>query len=75
MSVFEYTYESAWSPKDGAFIAHVAEFPSLAAHSKTRAGSLREIKSVIDSVVKELAASGEKIPVPAGVANVAKTRQ
>lgn len=70
MSVFKYTYESKWSPEDKLFIARVAEFPSLAAHSKTRAGSLREIRSVVDAVIKDLAASGEEIPVPAGVMKV-----
>ncbi len=72
MSVFKYSYESIWSADDKAFIARVAEFPSLAAHSKTRAGSLREIRSVVYSVVKDLAASGEEIPVPSGVMKAAK---
>ncbi len=66
MSVFDYTYEAVWSPEDRAFIARVAEFPSLAAHGNSRGGSLRALRSVVDSVVKNLAASGEGIPPPLG---------
>ncbi|GAC1446090.1 MAG: hypothetical protein NVSMB56_01750 [Pyrinomonadaceae bacterium] len=67
MSVSQYTYEAMWSPKDKAFIARVSEFPSLSAHGTSRSSSLRALKSVVDAVVKDLAASGEAIPVPVGV--------
>lgn len=62
MSVFQYTYESVWSEVDHAFIARVVEFPSLAAHGDSRGSSLRALRSVVDSVVKELTASGKEIP-------------
>ncbi len=66
MSAAQYTYEAMWSEEDRVFIARVAEFPSLAAHGDSRGSSLRALKSVVDSVVKDLAESGEEIPQPAG---------
>lgn len=64
MSVFEYTYEATWSQKDGAFIARVKEFSSLAAHGATRGSSLRALRSVVDAVVKDLINSGKEVPIP-----------
>ena len=66
MSVFNYTYEAVWSPKDRAFIASVKEFPSLAAHGASRGSSLRALRSVVDAVVKDLIKSGKEIPQPIG---------
>ncbi len=66
MSAAQYTYEAMWSEEDRVFIARVAEFPSLAAHGDSRGSSLRALKSVVDSVVKDLAESGQEIPQPAG---------
>jgi predicted RNase H-like HicB family nuclease len=65
MSVFNYKYEAVWSQKDGAFIARVEEFPSIAAHGASRASSLRALRSVVDAVVKNLIESGQEIPAPA----------
>ena len=62
MSAAQYTYESMWSEEDRAFIARVAEFPSLTAHGDSRGSSLRALRSVVDTVVKDLAASGKEIP-------------
>ena len=66
MSAAQYTYESMWSEEDRAFIARVAEFPSLAAHGDSRGSSLRALRSVVDTVLKDLAASGKEIPRQAG---------
>lgn len=65
MSVFQYTYEAVWSQEERAFVARVAEFPSLVAHGDSRAGSLRSLRTVVDAVVKDLAESGKEIPMRA----------
>ncbi len=62
MSVAQYTYEAMWSEEDRAFIARVAEFPSLEARGDSRGSSLRALKSVVDAVLKDLAESGKEIP-------------
>lgn len=67
MSASQYTYEATWSEEDRAFIARVKEFPSLEAHGDSRGGSIRALKSVIATVVKGLAESGEDVPAPSGV--------
>ena len=67
MSASQYTYESMWSKEDREFIARVKEFPSLEAHGDSRGSSIRALKSVIDSVLKDLVENGEAIPAQAGV--------
>jgi predicted RNase H-like HicB family nuclease len=67
MSVPQYTYEARWSEEDRAFIARVREFPSLEAHGDSRGGSIRALKSVIATVVKDLVECGEDVPAPVGV--------
>jgi len=51
-----------WSEQERAFIARVAEFPSLEARGDSRGSSLRALKSVVDAVLKDLAESGKEIP-------------
>jgi predicted HicB family RNase H-like nuclease len=60
----EYHYIVGWSEEDRAFIGRVAEFESLAAHGRTLESALREIKSVVKTVLEDLVASGEEIPQP-----------
>jgi predicted RNase H-like HicB family nuclease len=67
MSASQYTYESMWSKDDRAFIARVKEFPSLEAHGDSRGSSIRALKSVIASVLKDLAENGEEVPAQADV--------
>ena len=67
MSTPQYTYESMWSQEDRAFIARVKEFPALEAHGDSRGGSIRALKSVIASVVKDLVENGEEVPAQAAV--------
>ncbi|MDQ3253086.1 MAG: antitoxin HicB [Acidobacteriota bacterium] len=62
MSAAQYTYEAMWSEQERAFIARVAEFPSLEARGDSRGSSLRALKSVVDAVLKDLAESGKEIP-------------
>ena len=62
MSAAHYTYEVMWSKEERAFIARVAEFPSLEAHGDSGGSSLRALKGVVDAVLKDLAESGKEIP-------------
>lgn len=64
VEVDRYLYIVGWSEIDRAFIARVAEFPSLAAHGDSQATALREIKSVVESVIEDLRAGGEPVPEP-----------
>lgn len=61
-----YLYSVGWSEADEAFVARVAEFPSLAAHGDTQEEALREIKDVVGFVLNDLTESGETIPEPFG---------
>lgn len=62
----QYLYSVGWSNEDEAFIARVAEFPSLAAHGNTQEEALQEIKEVVGFILKDLAESKEAIPEPFG---------
>ena len=53
--------------EDHAFVARIAEFPSLSAHGSTQRKALQQIQSVLISVLKDLKKSGEPIPEPFGV--------
>ncbi len=64
MSAAQYTYEAMWSDEERVFIARVAEFPSLEARGDSRGSSLRALKGVVDTVLKDLAESGDVIPKP-----------
>lgn len=72
MSAAQYTYEAMWSEEDRAFIARVREFPSLEAHGDSRGSSIRALRSVIATVVKDLIESGEGIPARASVKEYSK---
>ena len=61
-----YLYSVNWSEADAAFVARVAEFPSLAAHGDTQKEALREIKTVIGFVLNDLKESDETLPEPFG---------
>jgi predicted RNase H-like HicB family nuclease len=67
MSAYQYTYEAIWSEEDRAFIARVKEFPALEAHGESRGGSIRALRSVIATVLKDLVESGEEVPAQASV--------
>ena len=61
-----YLYSVGWSDADEAFVARVAEFPSLAAHGDTQEEALRELKGVVGFVLNDLKESDEIIPEPFG---------
>jgi predicted RNase H-like HicB family nuclease len=66
ISAAQCTYEAMWSEEERVFIARVGEFPSLEARGDSRGSSLRALRSVVDSVVKDLAESSQEIPRKAG---------
>lgn len=66
MKFEQYLYSVGWSEKDDAFIARVAEFPSLAAHGDTQEDALREIKDVVKFVLSDLKENKEPVPEPLG---------
>lgn len=62
----QYLYTVGWSEEDNAFVARVAEFPSLAVHGETQEEALREIRDVVNFVLNDLKEAGEPIPEPFG---------
>lgn len=66
MNFEQYLYSVGWSEEDDAYIARVAEFPSLAAHGDTQEDALREIKDVVKFVLSDLKENNELIPEPFG---------
>jgi predicted RNase H-like HicB family nuclease len=63
-----YLYSVGWSEPDRAFVARVAEFPSLSAHGDNLEAALQEIRFVVEAVIEDLEQSGERIPEPIGTA-------
>ncbi|HKQ03542.1 MAG TPA: type II toxin-antitoxin system HicB family antitoxin [Blastocatellia bacterium] len=61
-----YLYSVGWSEPDRAFVARVAEFPSLAAHGDSPEAALQEIRFVVEAVIEDLDQSGERMPEPTG---------
>src|SRR5205085_2872099 len=61
-----YLYSVGWSERDRAFIARVAEFPSLSAHGDSPEAALREIRFVVEAVIEDMEQSSERIPGPIG---------
>ena len=62
----QYLYTVGWSEEDNAFVARIAEFPSLAAHGATQEEALREIRDVVNFVLNDLKEADEPIPEPFG---------
>jgi predicted HicB family RNase H-like nuclease len=61
-----YLYTVGWSEDDEAYVARVAEFPSLAAHGNTQDAALRSVQQVVTAVLKDMTRSREPIPQPLG---------
>lgn len=59
-----YLYTVGWSEGDDAYVARVAEFPSLAAHGNTREAAVRSVQQVVKAVLKDMASSKEPIAQP-----------
>lgn len=58
----QFRYSVAWSDEDDAFIGRVVEFPSLAAHGDTQEKTLREIRTVVELVLEDLAVESSPKP-------------
>lgn len=61
-----YLYTVGWSEDDEAYVARVAEFPSLTAHGNTQEAALRSVQQVVKTVLKDMAVSNEPTPQPLG---------
>lgn len=64
LSPDRYQYRVNWSTEDDAFLARVAEFPSLSAHGDSQEKALEELRSVVKAVLLDLTRTGEYIPEP-----------
>ena len=59
-----YTYRVTWSEEDQEYVGLCAEFPSLSWLVETQEEALAGIREVVKSCIKDMAASGEEVPVP-----------
>lgn len=64
MSANHYTYRVTWSPEDDEFVATVVEFPSLSWLAADQATALQGLVELVDSVIADLAETGDEIPSP-----------
>jgi predicted HicB family RNase H-like nuclease len=64
IDVSHYTYRVSWSPEDAEFVGTCVEFPSLSWLADSPTAALGGIEQVVLGVTKDLAASGEEVPVP-----------
>ncbi|WP_175749607.1 type II toxin-antitoxin system HicB family antitoxin [Burkholderia pyrrocinia] len=64
MTQDHFTYRVTWSPEDGEHVGLCAEFPSLSWLDETPEGALAGIRRLVANVVRDMAASGEKVPEP-----------
>lgn len=62
MSTRHYTYRVTWSPEDGEFVGSVAEMPSLSWLDADERGAFDGIRSLVESVIEDMLASGEEPP-------------
>lgn len=60
----DYAYRVLWSQQDGAYIATVAEFPSLSCIEENQADAFFGIVGIVGAVLEEMSESGEDAPVP-----------
>jgi hypothetical protein len=64
MTPGHFTYRVTWSPQDGDHVGLCAEFPSLSWLDVTPESALTGIRLLVDDVVRDMAANGEKVPEP-----------
>src|SRR5690606_724480 len=65
-NVEHYLFSVSWSEADQAYLAQVAEFPSLMTHGDSQTEALEELKQVLNVVLQDLAAHREPVPEPFG---------
>ena len=59
-----YTYRVVWSEEDAQCVGLCAEFPSLSWLAPTPEKALRGIRKTVADVVRDMKASGERVPEP-----------
>ena len=59
-----YTYRVTWSEDDQEYVGLCAEFPSLSWLDEEPESALRGIREVVESVIKDMAHTGEEVPQP-----------
>ena len=59
-----YTYRVVWSEEDAQCVGLCAEFPSLSWLASTPEAALRGIHKTVTDAVKDMHASGERVPEP-----------
>jgi predicted HicB family RNase H-like nuclease len=57
-----YTYRVVWSEEDAQYVGLCVEFPSLSWLAPTPEEALRGIHKTVTDVVKDMKASGERVP-------------
>ena len=62
-----YTYRVTWSSEDEEFVGLCVEFPSLSWLGESQEGALKGVRQLVDDVVLEMEAAGEKVPEPLSV--------
>ncbi|MDO4241269.1 MAG: type II toxin-antitoxin system HicB family antitoxin [Microbacteriaceae bacterium] len=67
MDIDKYTYQVFWSEDDDAYVATVAEFPSLSWLAARRQDAESGLLDLVTEVVSDMAECGEEIPEPLGV--------
>ena len=60
----EYTYRVFWSEEDAAFIATVAEFPSLSSIEDTQEEALSGMVELLKFILDEMEKDGDEPPRP-----------
>lgn len=60
----DYAYRVWWSQEDDAYVATVAEFPSLSCIEETQAEAFFGIVDIVGCVLEDIAAAGEVAPTP-----------
>jgi predicted HicB family RNase H-like nuclease len=64
VDIAHYTYRVAWSAEDSEFVATCLELPSLSWLASSQVKALSGVRKIVDEVVADLAANGEKVPIP-----------
>ena len=58
-----YTYRVTWSEEDNEYVGLCVEFPSLSWLEPSPEAALKGIRQVVASVVADLEADGEPVPI------------
>ncbi len=59
-----YTYRVTWSEDDQEYVGLCAEFPSLSWLGRTPESTLKGIRAIVESVIKDMTQTGEEVPQP-----------